>query len=183
LIRLCSSSPTRADILSSYGVDFIKSPSEFDEDSIQTSSPREFVYRAIEGKYADSIKRYGLDLPLLVADSVVSCSGEILRKAKNIDDAKKILLKQSGKEISIITGMIYKDSKRALEFIDISKTTYYFSNFDLDDIDNYLKSKEWVGKAGACMVEGFCKNYIKYVKGYESCAMGLSMERLLPYIK
>jgi len=32
------------------------------------------------------------------------------------------------------------------------------------------------------MVEGFCKPYIKKVKGYESCAMGLCVEKLLTYL-
>jgi len=33
------------------------------------------------------------------------------------------------------------------------------------------------------MVEGFCKKYIKSVQGYESTAMGLSVEKLLPWLK
>ena len=40
-----------------------------------------------------------------------------------------------------------------------------------------------MGKAGAIMVEGFCKPYIKSVDGYESTAMGLCVEKLLPYLK
>ena len=46
---------------------------------------------------------------------------------------------------------------------------------------NYLNSGECFGKAGAIMVEGFCKPYIKSVKGLESTAMGLSIEKLIPY--
>ena len=32
------------------------------------------------------------------------------------------------------------------------------------------------------MVEGFCKPYIKSVKGFESTAMGLSIEKLIPFL-
>ena len=32
------------------------------------------------------------------------------------------------------------------------------------------------------MVEGFCKPYIKNVIGYESCAMGLCIEKLIPFL-
>ena len=49
-------------------------------------------------------------------------------------------------------------------------------------MENYLKSGECFGKAGAIMVEGFCKPYIKSVKGFESTAMGLSIEKLIPFL-
>ena len=83
---------------------------------------------------------------------------------------------QSGNVTSIVTCMIYHSKDKKL--IDVSQTDYIFSDFDLDDLDRYLESGEWRGKAGACMVEGFCKSYIKEVKGYESTAMGLSVETL-----
>ena len=72
--------------------------------------------------------------------------------------------------------------KSNILFTDISATHYQFDLFGQDDLDNYLQSKLWQGKAGACMVEGFCKKYIRSVDGYESTAMGLQVERLLPWI-
>ena len=69
-----------------------------------------------------------------------------------------------------------------LELLDISSTDYLFNDFNMDDLERYLDSGEWRGKAGACMVEGFCKPYIKEVKGIESCAMGLSVEVLKPFL-
>ena len=50
-------------------------------------------------------------------------------------------------------------------------------------MDNYINSGECMGKAGAIMVEDFCKPYIKTVIGYESTAMGLCIEKLLPFVK
>ena len=47
-------------------------------------------------------------MPLLVADSVVTCQGRLLRKAKDLDDAKDMLELQSGNKTSVITCMIYK---------------------------------------------------------------------------
>jgi len=54
--------------------------------------------------------------------------------------------------------------------------------FDEDDLQRYIDSNLWQGKAGACMVEGFCKPYIQEVARKQSCAMGLSVEVLLPWI-
>ena len=65
----------------------------------------------------------------------------------------------------------------------LDETIYEFMEFDEKDIEKYLDSNEWQGKAGACMVEGFCKKYIKNVIGYESTAMGLCIEELLRIIK
>jgi len=59
---------------------------------------------------------------------------------------------------------------------------YLFLPFDVKALHDYLQSDAWRGKAGACMVEGFCKSYIKEVVGLESTAMGLSVEKLLPFL-
>jgi septum formation protein len=116
----------------------------------------------------------------LVADSVVTCQGKLLRKAKDLNDAKEMLELQSGNKTSVITCMIYKSKEK--ELIDISITTYEFSKFDKNHMQKYLDSGECFGKAGAIMVEGFCKPYIKNVVGYESCAMGLCVEKLIPFL-
>ena len=76
--------------------------------------------------------------------------------------------------------MIYKSKEK--ELIDISITTYKFSKFDEKHMDKYLNSGECFGKAGAIMVEGFCKPYIEKVIGYESTAMGLCAEKLKMFI-
>ena len=182
MIRLGSNSPTRALILTNHKIDFIQNGGDFDEDSITTTNPKSFCYEATKGKFDELYKKYGVeDMPLLVADSVVTCNGELLRKAKDLDDARRMLNMQSGNKTSVITCMIYKSKEK--EIIDISITTYEFATFESKHIDEYINSKECMGKAGAIMVEGFCKPYIKRVKGFESTAMGLSVEKLKYFIK
>lgn len=181
MIRLASNSTTRADILNKHGILYVQSGTGYDEDSITTKNPKSFVYQATIGKYKDALHMYGYEsLPLLVADTVVTANNLLLRKAKDINDARRMLELQSDNEVSIITCMIYKSTKK--EFIDLSYTTYKFSKFDENHLQSYLESGEWKGKAGAVMVEGFCKPYIVSVDGFESCAMGLSIEKLLPFI-
>jgi len=176
-IRLASSSQTRAMLLQNADINFIQESVDFDEDSIVATSPKNFVYQATLGKYNTNLKTFGIeDYPLLVADTVVTSQNQILRKARCVDDARNILMTQSGNITSIVTCMIYHSKEKKI--IDISQTDYIFDDFDMDDLDNYLESGEWRGKAGACMVEGFCKNYIKEVRGDESTAMGLHTELL-----
>jgi septum formation protein len=181
MVRLCSSSPTRAKLLKSFNIEFIQSKTDFNEESIKQNIPKNFVYYIAKGKLNSALKLYSLDIPILVADTVVCANGKILRKAKDKDDAKKILLEQSSNSISIITATILKSKK--LEFIDISQTLYKFRSFDKRDLEEYLKSNLWQGKAGACMVEGFCKKYIKEVIGLESNAMGLPVEKVIPWLE
>ena len=181
MIRLGSNSPTRALILKNARIDFIQNGGNFDEDSITTTDPKSFCYEATKGKFDELYKKYGVDdMPLLVADSVVTCEGKLLRKAKDLADAKAMLELQSGNKTSVITCMIYKSKEK--ELIDISITTYDFMEFNRKDMEEYLKSGECFGKAGAIMVEGFCKPYIQSVKGLESTAMGLSIEKLIPFL-
>ena len=180
MIRLGSNSETRAKILKEHNIEFIQNGGEFDEDSIKTTNPKSFVYEATLGKFNELYKKYGIDdFPLLVADSVVTANGELLRKAKNYNDAKRMLNLQSGNQTSVITCMKYKS--KDIELIDISITTYIFDKFDENELKKYLDSNEWKGKAGAIMVEGFCKPYIKNVIGYESTAMGLCVEKLITF--
>ena len=180
-IHLASNSESRALLLNKFGIDFIQRSPEFDEEQISTTIAKDFVYTASKGKMEAAIKEFGLETPLLCADSVIAAvDGTILRKAKDREDARRILNLQSGSTISIISGVHYKS--RELLFIDVSATHYRFAPFDEDDLEAYLQSGLWQGKAGACMVEGFCKKYIQSVDGYESTAMGLQVEVLLPWL-
>ena len=177
MLRLCSGSVTRATLLNNAKISFLQSPVDFEEDDIVADTPKNFVYQATLGKFQAALKAYNYkDIPILCADTVVTSQNKILRKAKSLADARQILLTQSGNITSIVTCMMYKSEK--LELIDISTTDYIFDTFDEEDLENYLASENWQGKAGACMVEGFCKRYIKEVRGYESCAMGLSVEKI-----
>jgi len=181
-ICLCSSSESRALLLNKFGVDFIQKSPDYDEDQITTTIAKDFVYIASKGKLESAVKEFGLEMPLLCADSVIVASdGTILRKAKNIEDARRILSMQSGSTISIVSSLHFKTKE--LLFTDISATHYHFSPFETDDLEAYLKSGLWQGKAGGCMVEGFCKKYIMSVNGYESTAMGLQVEVLLTWLK
>jgi len=181
-ICLCSQSESRALLLNNFGIDFIQKSPDYDEEQITTTIAKDFVYTASKGKLEAAIREFGLDVPLLCADTVIAASdGTILRKAKSLEDARRILQIQSGSTISIISSLHYKS--KTLAFSDISATHYHFAPFESEDLEAYLTSGLWQGKAGGCMVEGFCKKYILSVEGYESTAMGLQVECLLAWIK
>jgi septum formation protein len=181
MIHLASNSTSRALLLNKFNIDFIQKAPQYDEEQIKTKKAKDFAYIASKGKLESAIKEFGLETPLLTADSVIlSAHGKLLRKPKNIDDAKRILELQSGSSMAIISAMHYKTKTFYLS--DVSATYYNFSTFKTNDLDEYLENGLWQGKAGGCMVEGFCKKYIQSVQGNESTAMGLNVERLLGWI-
>ena len=104
-----------------------------------------------------------------------------MRKAYSPQEARETLLLQSGSRVDIYTATFYHTPR--LRFGDLSVTRYHFAPFDEKALDAYLEGGLWQGKAGACMVEGFCKPYIRHVQGYESCAMGLTLERVVPFLE
>lgn len=181
MLILASTSTTRANILREHGVQFVQKSSNFDEESLHIKDPKSFVYQATLGKLNSFLKSNGECEALLCADTVVSCEGKILRKAKDKDDAREILNLQSDNQVKIITCMMYHD--KTLTFEDISATTYRFGKFDKMKLEQYLSTDDWQGKAGACMVEGFCKDYILTQEGYVTTAKGLCVEKLLPFIR
>ena len=181
-IILCSSSLSRALLLKKFGIKFEQKSTSYDEEQIKTTIAKDFVYTASKGKLHSAIQEFGLETPLLCADTVIaSHNGEILRKPKNLEDARRILNIQSGKSISIISSLHYKT--KTIEFSNISTTNYTFSPFEEKKLEAYLESGLWQGKAGGCMVEGFCKEYILSVDGLESNAMGLQVEKLLGWLE
>ncbi len=183
MVRLVSKSQTRAKILEKENIKFIQNFVEVNENSFfkDYKNPKGLVYAIAKEKMALAHKIYSLEIPLIVADTIVSVGNKILGKAKNSKEAYELLMLQSGREVDILTCTIYK--AKNIEFLDLSATKYFFRKFDKKDIENYIKSKEWEGKAGACMVEGFCKKYIKKQIGLESCAKGLTIEKLKPFLK
>ena len=180
MLILASASPTRAAILRAHGIAFEQRPTAADEEIIRAESPKSFVYQATRLKMQHALEELGSERKILCADTVVTAQNTILRKAASLEEARKTLLTQSGRETTILTCTIYHAPE--LDFIDLSATVYDFAPFDEADMERYLASGEWAGKAGACMVEGFCQPYIRNVRGLESCAMGLTVEKLIPFL-
>jgi septum formation protein len=181
MIHLASNSTSRALLLKNFNIPFTQKAPHYDEETITTTNAKDFAYIASKGKLEAAIKEFGLATPLLTADSVVLAhDGSLLRKPKDRDDAKRILELQSGSTMAIISAMHYKTKNFYLS--DVSATYYEFLPYDEEDLEAYLEGGDWQGKAGGCMVEGFCKKYIKQVHGNESTAMGLNVERLLGWL-
>lgn len=180
MLILGSNSETRAKQLQAAGIEFIQKAADFDEDRVVADNLKSFVYLAAMGKMKACKEKFGLNETILCADSLVGIGNQILGKAYSEKEAREKLTLQSGNEAYITScTILYKPE---ITIIDLSTTYYHFREFDKEDLESYIESGLWRGKAGACMVEGFCKKYIEKVDGLESTALGMSLEKVLPFV-
>lgn len=181
MIILASSSSARKKILQDFHIEFIQKVVDFDEDSLKEANPKSFAYKACIGKLEVAKKTLGLDIPILVADSVVCVNNQLQRKPKNFSEAQCMLDAQSNNTIHIITAQILKSHH--IELCDISQTSFILKEFNPKDLQNYINSNLWKDKAGGVMTEGFHSKYFVKQIGLSSTAMGLSIEKFLPFFE
>ena len=97
MLILCSNSKVRAKLLQDAKIEFIQKSCEFDEDSITTKEPLLFVKEATEGKFRECLKCFDSDV--LCADTIITDGKTLIRKPKDIDEARKLLQSLKGKNI------------------------------------------------------------------------------------
>lgn len=181
MINLISTSPTRAKILAENGIKFNQVAFDFDESVVlKNTTPTKYVLNVVKAKKEQFLAAQKELTNLLFADSCVVCDGEILGKAVSKEHARAMLNKQSDNFASVVTAMIFLSPK--FELIATSTTTYKFAKFAQNEIERYLESGEYIGKAGAMMVEGFNKNYILSQTGTTNNARGLNLELLRAFL-
>lgn len=181
MIYLASSSPTRAKILKENGIEFTQIPVNFDESKIAKTCYMSYSYKVAQAKKEQFFKIYGSKYDnVLFADSSVICSGKILGKAKNDEEAREMLNLQSGNKAGVISALIFVSREKIIENISIS--IFHFAKFPFEEIEKYIADGEYKGKAGAMMIEGFNKKFIIDQSGETYTAMGLNVEILKRYL-
>nr|WP_314468548.1 septum formation inhibitor Maf [uncultured Campylobacter sp.] len=181
MIILASSSVTRAKVLRDHGVKFEQVFFDYDEGGIDKNLlPHVYVQKVVAAKKEQFLKANENVKNVVFADSVVVCDGKILGKAKDEQEALKMLKMQSGSTARIVTAMIFLGEK--FELFNVSFAEYKFAKFDEADLLNYLSGDLWQGKAGAMTIENFNKKYILSQNGETSTAMGLNVKILKAFL-
>ncbi|WP_100967513.1 septum formation inhibitor Maf [Helicobacter pylori] len=178
---LGSQSSARADLLREHGIKFKQKALCFDEESLKTTDPREFVYLACKGKLEKAKELLANDCVIVVADSVVSVDNQMQRKAKNKQEALEFLKRQNGNKIEVLTCSALISLK--LEWLDLSVYRARLKAFDPSGIEKYLESGLWQESAGCVRLEDFHRPYIKSSSENLSVGLGLNVEGLLGALK
>lgn len=171
---LASASPRRKSLLEQIGIELRPEqilPADIDEHVLSGEKPRELALRlAKEKARAVSYK----DAYILAADTVVACGRRILGKATDEKHAEKYLKLLSGRRHHVYGGicLITPDGKEHARLCD---TVVKFKRLTPQEIQRYLDSNEWQGKAGAYGIQGHAASFIPFLQGSYSNVVGLSL--------
>ncbi|MCP4376240.1 MAG: septum formation protein Maf [bacterium] len=124
---------------------------------------------------ATAVQRFHPSEVILGADTVVSVGMEILGKADNPSEASAMLNKLSGTRHEVITGvaLLAPNGWRTIT----SETTHVtMRTITPQEIDQYVSSNEWCGKAGAYAIQETGDRFVVNLEGSFSNVVGLPME-------
>lgn len=171
---LASASPRRAQLLEQIGIKPDKiAPADIDETPIKGELPRDHALRLAREKglaVKDNYKGHFI----LSADTVVACGRRILPKAETKEQALECLKLLSGRRHHVYGGIciITNQGKIITRLCD---TIVKFKKLSPKEINFYIESREWEGKAGGYAVQGLAASYIAFLQGSYSNVVGLSL--------
>ncbi|HEX8527918.1 Maf family protein [Allosphingosinicella sp.] len=169
---LASASPRRLDLLARIGViPNAVIPAEIDEAPRKGELPALYARRMAAEKAAAVAEPGAL---VLAADTVVAAGRRILPKAEDEEEARSTLALLSGRRHRVLSAVTVVDPAGTARH-RLSTTMVSFKRLDATEIEAYLASGEWIGKAGAYAIQGRAEALIKAISGSHSGVMGLPL--------
>ena len=167
---LGSASPRRNELLAQLGFvpDDIRAP-DIDEDPRPGELPRRYCARMAREKVAAVPATP--DEVVLCADTTVALGRRILGKPANAGEAAAFLLKLSGRRHRVITAVAVKRGARIWER-EVETTVKVKALSDIE-VNAYLASDEWRGKAGGYGIQGAFGAFIPWIQGSFTGVVGL----------
>ena len=171
---LASASPRRLDLLRQAGIepDHVV-PADIDETPRKAETPDKHALRLAVEK-ARAVAPGHPDAFVLAADTVVGCGRRILPKAEDEAVAARCLQLISGRRHRVLGGiaLIAPDGRLATRLVE---STVIFKRLSRAEIEAYLASGEWHGKAGGYAIQGRAAALIRFMSGSYSNVVGLSL--------
>jgi len=176
---LASSSPRRAEILTSAGLAFSVLSSAVDETPLPNETPEDLVLRLANAKAELVVARAVGPAIIIAADTTVVCEGKILNKPQSPEEARAMLQRLSGRTHSVLTGVALirlLDNQRR-QFTE--STLVEFRPISEDELTAYLASGESYDKAGGYAIQGLAGRFIPRIEGCYFNVVGLPLDHLL----
>jgi septum formation protein len=169
---LASASPRRLDLLARIGIipDAIV-PTEIDETPLKGELPPHYASRMAAAKAAAVAEPGALTL---AADTVVAAGRRILPKAETRDEARAALSLLSGRRHRVLSAVTLIDDLGKARH-RVSTSTVAFKQLSAGEIDAYLDSGEWRGKAGGYAIQGRAEALVRTISGSHSGVIGLPL--------
>lgn len=171
---LASGSPRRLELLGLIGIvpDEVAA-ADIDETMRPGERPRELARRLAADKARHVAGKFPGDW-VLAADTVVACGRRVLGKAEDEQQARAFLKLLSGRRHRVHGGVAVIDAEGRLHGRSVM-TQVVFKRLGPDEIDAYLDSGEWKGKAGAYAIQGRAAAFVPKITGSYSNVVGLPL--------
>ncbi|MGH7119625.1 MAG: Maf family protein [Acetobacteraceae bacterium] len=177
---LASASPRRATLLAQIGIVpvAVLQPA-VDEVERRGEQPRALAVRLARAKLA-AVEREGCFV--LAADTVVAAGRRVLPKTEDRAAARTALLLLSGRRHRVMTAVTLAapDGRSAERVCD---TVVAFARLSGREIEAYLDSEEWRGKAGSYAIQGRAAAFIRFLSGSYSNVVGLPLYETAQLLK
>jgi len=181
---LASGSPRRLALLSQIAVEPDRLlPVSVDESPKKGENPRNLARRLARDKAVAAVEALKVEPDyqgalILAGDTVVSIGRRILPKAEEIDQAAACIRALSGRTHRVHTGLVLVTAKGALRQ-RLVETRVRFKRLSRQDIDAYVASGEWRGKAGGYAIQGFAGAFVVKLVGSYTNVVGLPLHETL----
>lgn len=171
---LASASPRRKELLARIGVvpDAIR-PADIDETPKHGELPAAYVERLACEK-ARVMAQANPDAAVLAADTTVAVGRRILEKPTDAEQARAFLALLSGRRHRVYTGQAIVRPGHAPSS-EVSMTRVAIKRLSVQEIDWYIASEEWQGKAGGYAIQGAFARFITWINGSYTNVMGLDL--------
>ena len=182
-IILASQSPRRQELLKNIGVKFEIIKSDFCENiSGIDDKPEKIAQQLAYGKAKDVSDKLDEGI-ILGADTIVVFDGEIYGKPKDEEDAVRMLNNLSGKTHQVITGVALIDKKNDKTVVGHETTSVTFNKLTQDEIKAYIKSGDYIGKAGGYGIQNKGAILINKIEGCYFNVVGLPINKVYQMLK
>jgi septum formation protein len=169
---LASASPRRRELIARLGLEPAGiAPADIDETALKGELPRPYAVRMAREK---ALAVAGGDAHVLAGDTVVALGRRILPKAEDEATARKCLELMSGRRHAVLSAIALKAPDGTLRE-RLSETVVRFKSLSREEIDAYLASGEWHGKAGGYAIQGSAEGLIAWIAGSHSGVVGLPL--------
>ena len=169
---LASASPRRRELIARLGLtpDAIN-PADIDETPAKGELPREYAKRMAREKAEAAACADGF---VLAGDTVVAAGRRILPKAEDEATARKCLDLLSGRHHRVLSAIALRAPDGSVRE-RLSETVVMFKRLSAEEIDAYIASGEWDGKAGGYAIQGIAEGLISRIQGSHSGVVGLPL--------
>ena len=187
-IVLASKSIDRSELLNRIGIPFEVMVSDIDEEKFKKriSDPILLVKELAKAKLLyvkEKLLMKNSQALIIAADTVVELNGVIIGKAKNPEEAFKIIKNLVGNTHNLITGIAITNTDDPKIVVDYDTTSVEFLTISDAEIENYVKTNEWKGRAGAYSINDKASLFISKISGSSSNVIGLPMHKIYEILK